>query len=73
MLNGNELLKCDPVLNEDTESDTSLRSSSVAQGTSREKFIEWIPKNVGDTHMGKQKVLFVLPKVRKQGKNGDKL
>jgi hypothetical protein len=55
----------DPVLDEDTESDTSLPSSIVAQGTSREKNIEWTPKNVGDTHMGKRKVQFVLPKVRK--------
>jgi hypothetical protein len=52
----------------DTESDTPLPSSIVAGGTSRENLFEWAKKNVGDTHVGKRNVQFMLPKTRKKGK-----
>ena len=43
----------DPVLDEEgTESDTSLPSNVVAQGTQKENLVEWTKKNVGDTHIG---------------------
>jgi hypothetical protein len=56
---------------EDTESDTPLTSSIMAQTTSGEKLVEWAQKNVGDTHMCKRKVQFVLPKVRKKAVASD--
>jgi hypothetical protein len=38
----------DPVLDEeDTESDTSLPSSIMAEGTPKEKLVKWTKKNVG--------------------------
>jgi hypothetical protein len=51
----------DPVLDEeDTESDTSLPSSIMAEGTPKEKLVKWTKKNVGGTHVGKRKAQFVL-------------
>jgi hypothetical protein len=37
----------------DTESDTPLPSSIVAEGTPKVNLVEWTKNNVGDTHVGK--------------------
>jgi hypothetical protein len=59
----------DPVLDEeDTESDTPLPSSIVAEGTPKENLVNWTNKNVGDTHVGKRKAQFMLRKTTNKGK-----
>jgi uncharacterized membrane protein YgcG len=59
----------DPELDEeDTENDTLLPSSIVAEGTPKENLVKWTKKNVGDTHIGKRNVKFMLRKISKKAK-----
>ena len=65
---------------EDTKSDTPLPSSRTPRVTphyhqaswlkalSRKILVEWTKKNMGDTHVSKRKMQFMLPKTRKKGK-----